>query len=86
MIRIPGSYNSKCVARNNNIVNSSTEVRIIQRWDGVRPKFNALLYDFNLWLADREVKRIRENVISQEKKVAKYKYDVNNIDDSNWPI
>ena len=29
--------------------------------------------------ADREVKRIRENVISQEKKVAKYKYDVNNI-------
>ena len=78
MIRIPGSYNSKCVARNNNIVNSSTEVRIIQRWDGVRPKFNALLYDFNLWLADREVKRIRENVISQEKKVGKYIH-VNNI-------
>ena len=60
LIRIPGSYNFKCVQRNNGIADSSTEVKIIQKWDGIRPKFNPLLYDFNIWLADKKLKEINE--------------------------
>lgn len=67
MIRIPGSHNFKCVQRNNNsgittttTTNPSTQVKIIQRWDGIRPKFNPLLYDFNIWLADKKLKEINE--------------------------
>ena len=37
MIRIPGSYNSKCEGC------SSSEVKIIQMWNGYRPKINLLL-------------------------------------------
>ncbi len=61
LIRIPGSYNFKCVQRNNCIADSATEVKIIQKWDGIRPKFNPLLYDFNIWLADKKLKEINES-------------------------
>ncbi len=84
MIRIPGSFNTKCAVRNNNIADYSTEVKIIQRWDGKRPKFNVLLYEFNIWLVDREVKKIRENVTRLERE-AKHK-DVVGIFDHNNSI
>ena len=37
LLRIPGSYNSKYIEQNR-------EVKIIQRWDGFRPKANPLYY------------------------------------------
>jgi Primase X len=62
MIRIPGSHNFKLVQKNNNgATDSSTEVKIKQRWDGIRPKFNPLLYHFNIWLADKKIKEINES-------------------------
>ena len=39
LIRIPGSYNSKYIEQNK-------EVKVIQRWDGYRPKANPLYYIF----------------------------------------
>ena len=63
MIRIPGSHNFKLVQKKNNggVADPSTEVKIIQRWDGIRPKFNPLLYHFNIWLADKKIKEIGES-------------------------
>src|SRR6187200_2658352 len=69
MIRIPGSHNYKLVQKKNNnnngdggnIADSATEIKIIQRWDGIRPKFNPLLYQFNIWLADKKIKEINES-------------------------
>jgi non-catalytic primase subunit PriX-like protein len=61
MIRIPGSHNFKLVQKNNDIVDESTKVKIIQKWDGVRAKFNPLLYHFNIWLADKKIKEINES-------------------------
>jgi hypothetical protein len=55
MLRIPSSYNSKCVLRNNGIVDGSTEVRIIQRWDGKRPAINWLLRDFRRYLIQEKI-------------------------------
>jgi Primase X len=49
LLRIPGSYNSKYIGQNR-------EVKIIQRWDGFRPKANPLYYHFYIHLADRKLK------------------------------
>ena len=63
MIRIPGPHNFKLVQKNNNdIANESTKVKIIQKWDGIRPKFNPLLSHFNIWLADKKIKQINESI------------------------
>ena len=65
MIRIPGSHNFKLVQKNNNnndiVIDESTKVKIKQRWDGVKPKINPLLYHFNIWLADKKIKEINES-------------------------
>jgi hypothetical protein len=55
MLRIPGSHNSKCLLRNNGIATSSTEVKIIQRWNGYRPAINWLLRDFRRYLIQEKI-------------------------------
>lgn len=50
MLRVPGSHNSESVMKNNGIADSSTEVRIVQRWNGFKPAINWLLYDFRHYL------------------------------------
>jgi hypothetical protein len=52
LLRIPGSYNSRYIERNKGIA----EVKIIQLWDGFRPKINPLFYHFYIYLADRKLK------------------------------
>jgi hypothetical protein len=54
MIRIPGSYNSKCADK------EAAEIKIIQRWDGYRPKINLLLGSFHAYLVDGRVKEQEE--------------------------
>jgi hypothetical protein len=67
MIRIPRSHNSKCVLRHNNVADSSTEVKIVQSWNGMTPQFNPLLYDFHICLFDTEPKRTKERTIQQRR-------------------
>jgi hypothetical protein len=53
MIRIPGSHNSKHIQEEN----GSSEVRILERWNGITPSIKGpLLYDFYLWLANEKIK------------------------------
>jgi hypothetical protein len=52
LLRIPGSYNSKYIEQNKEIA----KVKVIQGWDGFRPKINPLLYHFYIHLADRKLK------------------------------
>ena len=65
MLRIPGSFNSKLVQRNEKgeIVNipESAEVKIIQKWNGVRPSIKPLLSDFYIYLVDSKIKEIHRN-------------------------
>jgi hypothetical protein len=49
LLRIPGSCNSKYAEQNR-------EVKIIERWDGFRPKANPLYYHFYIYLADRKLR------------------------------
>jgi Primase X len=75
MIRIPGSFNSKCI-----LEGKDPEVRIIQRWEGYRPKINLLLGSFHAYLVDQRIKESqRQKEIEKYRK--KYGNDVNNI---NW--
>ncbi|MFL6371279.1 MAG: DNA primase noncatalytic subunit PriX, partial [Nitrososphaeraceae archaeon] len=52
LLRIPGSYNSKYIEQDR----GTAEVKVIQRWDGFRPRANLLYYHFYIYLADRKLK------------------------------
>jgi len=61
MIRIPGSQNSKCI-----VTGTNSEVKIIQRWDGHRPKISLLLGSFYAYLVNQQIKeKEREKSIEQ---------------------
>jgi non-catalytic primase subunit PriX-like protein len=64
LVRIPGSHNWECVKRNNNSLDSTTEVRIVQKWDGNRPAINWLLRDFRRYLIQE---RIDDNVAKRKR-------------------
>jgi Primase X len=66
LVRIPGSLNSKCV-----IKGTDAEVKIIQKWDGVRPSVQPLLRDFSRWLIQKRIDDIEE-LKKQEEKYAKF--------------
>ena len=47
MIRIPGTFNYKCILQG-----KDPEVRIMQKWNGYRPRINLLLGSFHAYLVD----------------------------------
>jgi Primase X len=50
LVRIPGSLNSKCVNRG-----EGAEVKIMQKWDSVRPLIQPMLRDFRRWLIQKRI-------------------------------
>jgi Primase X len=74
MIRIPGSYNSKCI-----LEGIDSEVKIIQRWDGYRPKINLLLRSFHAYLVDQRIKELQRQKEQIKKYRQKHGDDVNDI-------
>jgi hypothetical protein len=61
LVRIPGSLNSKCLAKE-----EDSEVKIIQRWDGVRLSIQHMLREFRRWLIQKKIKAF-EDLKKQEK-------------------
>jgi hypothetical protein len=74
MIRIPGSFNSKCILKG-----KDSEVKIIQRWDGYRPKINLLLGSFHVYLVDQRIKDLQRQKEQIKKYRQKHGDDVNDI-------
>jgi hypothetical protein len=56
MLRIPGSCNSKCLSNG-----KDPEVRIIQKWVGIKASIRFLLGSFHAWLVDLEIKKSEDN-------------------------
>ena len=58
ILRIPGSYNSKCVLKNNNVADSSTQVKVVKQWDGnkARAPIYLLIGSFLAYLVDQKQK------------------------------
>jgi Primase X len=55
LVRIPGSLNSKCVVKG-----QDAEVKLLQKWDGIRPSIQPLLKHFRIWLAQKKIDDIKE--------------------------
>jgi hypothetical protein len=85
LIRIPGSYNSKCIERNNGIADLSTQVQVMQKWDGNRPRINPLLYEFYIWIAGKKISEINQlqKQTMMKKKAKKYNSAITSIS-INW--
>jgi hypothetical protein len=61
MLRIPGTLNS-----NNGM--KYEEVRIVQRWDGVRPGIKPLLFRFDLYLLVSKSKELHKKKTKQKER------------------
>ena len=60
MIRIPGSFNSKYNSENNINDNKSSQVKIIQNWNGYRPRIKKLIGNYLAYLIDLESRQEKE--------------------------
>ena len=66
MLRVPGSFNAK-------VESEPIEVKIIQRWNGVRPSIKPLLFDFYLYLQDLKLKKIQQEHNHPPKEFCRYR-------------
>jgi hypothetical protein len=64
MLRVPGSTNSKV----------NKEVKIVQRWNGVRPSIKPLLYEFYIHVADAKLMEIQGIRVKQVSAGKYYSY------------
>jgi hypothetical protein len=74
MIRIPGSFNSKCI-----LEGKDPEVRIIQRCNGYKPKINLLFRQFSCTSCRLENKRVTKAERTNKEIQKKYGNDTNDI-------
>jgi hypothetical protein len=80
MVRVPASFNSKlAVNERGEIVKipESAEVKIVHKWNGVRPSIKPLLSDFYIYLADSKLKEIHRN--RKPRKYSIHHHDNHNI-------
>ena len=54
LLRIPTSFNSKCLSREDATLENS-KIKIIQQWNGYRPPVKELLYDFRRYLIQKKI-------------------------------
>jgi hypothetical protein len=53
LIRIPNTYNSKCLARG--MDHEESMVKVIQEWNGYRPPIQSLTKGFRRWITEQEI-------------------------------
>lgn len=63
MVRIPGSYNSRCILEGTN-----SEVRVVQIWNGFRPGIKNILGSFYAYLVSEKLGRINYSKKWRQKK------------------
>jgi hypothetical protein len=83
MLRIPGSINSK---KNNDGGSGRQVVKIIQKWNGHKPRINLLLEAFYVYLADQKLKEsitIKKHDKKRNKKYISYGGGARNSNGSN---
>jgi hypothetical protein len=76
LLRIPNSFNSKCLARGESFENS--KVKIIQEWNRDRPSIKFLLLDFRRHLINQKIKELEKKKSKIEGRLA-IKSNSNNI-------
>jgi hypothetical protein len=76
LLRIPNSFNSKCLAKGESFENS--KVKIIQEWNRDRPSIKFLLRDFRRYLINQKITELNKKKREIEERVA-IKSNSNNI-------
>jgi hypothetical protein len=74
LIRIPETYNSKCLSRGLSLEKS--KVKILQEWDGKRIDVGHITHEFRIWLTEQEInsKKLSSNKSLKSLKKSKTKY------------
>jgi Primase X len=55
LVRIPASLNSKCISKREDAV-----VKVVQKWDSVRPSIQPLLREVRRWLIQKKIDSLEE--------------------------
>jgi hypothetical protein len=58
LLRIPNSFNAKCLAKGESLENS--KIKIIQEWNRDRPSIKFLLRDFRRYLITQKIKELNK--------------------------
>lgn len=58
LLRIPNSFNAKCLAKGESLENS--KIKIIQEWNGDKPSIKFLLRDFRRYLINQKIKELNK--------------------------
>lgn len=53
LIRIPETYNSKCLKKG--LSREESKVKILQKWNGKRIDVDSLVHEFRIWLTQQEI-------------------------------
>ena len=82
LLRIPNSFNTKCLARGENFENS--KVKIIQEWDKKRPSIQYLLRDFRRYLITLKIQQMNKDKYNKKiKRISSYRQNNNNVSNTN---
>jgi Primase X len=65
LLRIPNSFNAKCLAKGASFENS--KIKIIQEWNRDRPSIKFLLKDFKRYLINQKIKELNKKREREEK-------------------
>jgi hypothetical protein len=59
LIRIPNTYNSKCLDKG--LSAEESKVKVVQEWNGYRPPIQLLTKEFRRWLVQEEINQKIQN-------------------------
>lgn len=75
LIRIPDTYNSKCL--NKGLSLAESKVKILQKWNGKRTDVDPLLREFRIWLTQQEINLTKDKKQKVTIRKSGYKYSTN---------
>jgi hypothetical protein len=75
LIRIPDTFNSKCLNRGLSLEES--KVKILQKWNGKRINTELLIHEFRIWMTQQEINLARDSRKKSLIRKQQYKYSTN---------
>lgn len=75
LIRIPETYNSKCLTKGLSLEQS--KIKILQKWNGKRVDVEPLLHEFRIWLTQQEINLFRDKSKKSTIRKQQYQYSSN---------
>lgn len=81
LIRIPETYNSKCLKKG--LSKEESLVKVLQKWNGIRINAESLVREFRVWLTQQEINLLTEKKLKSSLRKPDYKYSTKRMNPSN---